>query len=75
MAQVRIGSHEPVMLSGSNYEQILADLRHAYQHLVEGTVGDEKKFADGLIAPAIRRLEAAGSAENFAAAVLRGKAI
>lgn len=36
----------------------LAQLRHAYAQLAAGTVVDQKQFADGLIAPAIQRLEA-----------------
>jgi hypothetical protein len=38
---------------------VLGQLRHAYAHLVAGTVGDHKAFADGLIAPAIRAMESA----------------
>lgn len=34
-----------------------AQLRHAYAQLAAGTVRDQKRFADGLIAPAIRKLE------------------
>jgi hypothetical protein len=32
-------------------------LRHAYHQLTEGVVKDQAKFADGLIAPAIYRIE------------------
>lgn len=39
-------------------EQMSAMLRHAYHQLCEGVVGDGKCFADGLIAPVIRGLEA-----------------
>jgi hypothetical protein len=35
----------------------LAQLRHLYKHLVEGTFTDSAKLADGLLAPAIRFLE------------------
>ena len=42
----------------------LAQLRHAYTHLAAGTVVDQKQFADGLIAPAIRRLEEYIDAED-----------
>lgn len=35
----------------------IAQLRHAYSQLVAGRVVDQKKFAHGLIAPAIRVLE------------------
>jgi hypothetical protein len=35
----------------------LAQLRHAYEQLAAGTVEDQVRFANGLIAPAIRRLE------------------
>ena len=38
--------------------QYLANLRHAYKQLVSGVVKDQKAFADGLIAPAIRAIEA-----------------
>lgn len=37
----------------------LAQLRHAYAQLAAGTVKDQKQFADGLLAPLIRRIEAA----------------
>lgn len=39
-------------------EQMLAMLRHAYANLVAGEVNDGRRFADGLIAPVIRGLEA-----------------
>lgn len=43
-------------------ERIAAQLRHAYSHLVNGRVVDLRAFADGLVAPQIRRIEAlAGS--------------
>jgi len=35
----------------------LAQLRHAYQQLYDGTVKQQRDFADGLIAPIIRKLE------------------
>ena len=35
----------------------LSQLRHAYHQLSLGTVKDQKQFADGLIAPAIREME------------------
>jgi hypothetical protein len=35
----------------------LSQLRHAYHQLSLGTVRDQKQFADGLIAPAIREME------------------
>lgn len=35
----------------------LSQLRHAYAQLSAGVVKDQKQFADGLIAPQIRRLE------------------
>jgi hypothetical protein len=34
-----------------------AQLRHAYKQLMEEAVKDQKQFAEGLIAPAIRHLE------------------
>ena len=37
--------------------QVVAQLRHAYMHLAAGAVKDQKRFADGLIAPQIRTLE------------------
>ena len=37
----------------------LSQLRHAYHQLSLGTVRDQKQFADGLIAPAIREMEIA----------------
>jgi hypothetical protein len=36
---------------------VIAQLRHAYMQLAAGTVRDQKRFADGLIAPQIRELE------------------
>lgn len=38
-------------------EIALAQLRHAYAQLAAGAVKDQKKFADGLIAPIIRMIE------------------
>ena len=38
---------------------VLADLRHLYEQMVGGSVKDAKSAANGLLAPAIRRLEAA----------------
>ena len=38
-------------------EHHLAQLRHAYSHLMAERVKDQRQFADGLIAPAIRALE------------------
>lgn len=35
----------------------VARLRHAYEHLAAGRVVNQKEFADGLIAPVIRRME------------------
>lgn len=35
----------------------VANLRHAYANLAAGKVGDQKEFADGLIAPQIERIE------------------
>ena len=42
----------------------LAGLRHAYANLVAGAVRDQKSFADGLIAPQIRRIEKLINAES-----------
>ena len=46
---------------GSNIEAeligIIAQLRHAYAQLKAGTVTRQEMFADGLLAPQIRRLE------------------
>ena len=36
---------------------VLALLRHAYSHLAKESVTEQRMFADGLIAPAIRYLE------------------
>lgn len=38
-------------------EYAIAQLRHAYSHLAKGTVTNQKLFAEGLIAPALRVLE------------------
>ncbi len=45
-------------------EKAVADLRHAYHQLTEGVVKDQAKFADGLIAPAIYRIEQALEAQH-----------
>ena len=42
----------------------LAGLRHAYANLMAGAVKDQKSFADGLIAPQIRRIEKLINAET-----------
>lgn len=39
-------------------DRIIAQLRHAYRQLVAGAVVDQKQFADGLLGPQIKRLEA-----------------
>lgn len=44
--------HEKSEIAG-----VVAQLRQAYQHLIGGTVKNQKMFAEGLIAPQIRRLE------------------
>jgi hypothetical protein len=60
---------------------VLAQLRHAYAQLAAGAVHDQKRFADGLIAPQIRRLEELVSAElevkagNWLTAYRQGTAI
>ncbi len=41
----------------SDLANALAQLRHAYALLKAGTVKDQARFADGLIAPIIVRLE------------------
>jgi hypothetical protein len=41
-----------------------AQLRHAYEHLVNQGVWNEREFADGLIAPTIRYLESLASADT-----------
>ena len=45
---------------------IIGQLRHAYGQLVRDAVGDQKAFADGLIAPAIRALETEGMMRDAA---------
>jgi hypothetical protein len=40
-----------------NLDVIIAQLRHAYMHLVNDQARDLKQFAEGLIAPQIRQLE------------------
>jgi hypothetical protein len=54
-----LGPREPVIVKGNDFDAIVSQLRHAYAQLSGGSVKDQKQFADGLIAPAIRRLEAA----------------
>jgi hypothetical protein len=41
----------------------IAQLRHAYQQLADERVGDQRRFANGLIAPVIRALEAKETAK------------
>lgn len=41
----------------------LAQMRHAYEHIVNGTMLEPKAFADGLLGSAIRRLERVSSGE------------
>jgi len=41
----------------SELELIISNLRHAYMQLAADTVRLQKEFADGLIAPQIRKLE------------------
>lgn len=36
---------------------VLANLRHLYEHLVNGTFNDPKELADGLLSPAIKHIE------------------
>jgi hypothetical protein len=36
---------------------VVAQLRHAYWHLVRGALGDQQAFADGLIGRSIQKLE------------------
>ncbi len=45
------------MTTGADLAGIIAKLRHAYSHLAAERVTKQKMFADGLIAPAIRKLE------------------
>lgn len=42
-------------------DYVIAQLRHAYEHLSAGRVTNQREFADGLIAPAIRFLERASA--------------
>lgn len=37
--------------------RVVADLRHAYANSVNGHIGDQKSFAEGLLAPQIRMIE------------------
>lgn len=48
---------ETVEVDRVELERIAAQLRHAYAHLLNGRVVDLHAFADGLIAPQIRRIE------------------
>lgn len=51
------GSHDQAEIDRAELARIAAELRHAYSHLVNGRVTDFRSFADGLLAPQIRRLE------------------
>ncbi len=42
----------------------VAQLRHAYTHLVNGTVTNQKEFARGLLGPVIEKLERSRQNEN-----------
>ncbi|MDE4914916.1 hypothetical protein [Methylobacterium sp. 092160098-2] len=46
-----------VAVDRGELERIAAELRHAYSHLVNGRVTDLRAFAEGLVAPQIRRIE------------------
>lgn len=48
---------ETVEVARIELERIGAELRHAYSHLVNGRVIDLRAFAEGLLAPQIRRIE------------------
>lgn len=48
----------------TNLAFALAGLRHAYANLMAGAVKDQRSFADGLIAPQIRRIEELINAES-----------
>lgn len=58
------------MVDEDETRRVIAQLRHAYQQLHDGVVGNQLAFADGLIAPAIRMLERMVSGE---AVRLQGK--
>lgn len=45
----------PQMLRDLDFS--IAQLRHAYTHLMAGRASDQSEFGRGLIAPEIRRLE------------------
>lgn len=58
----RVPSTDPKTPRDLTMERVLAQLRHAYQLLKDGSVGNwtqrrRMMFADGLIAPQIKRLE------------------
>ncbi len=64
-------THDPDLTDAGDRDRaelvgIVAQLRHAYAHLVNGRVVDLHAFAEGLLAPQIRRLErlAEGPAED-----------
>jgi hypothetical protein len=48
---------ERLLAASQELELIISNLRHAYMQLAAGTVRLQKEFADGLIAPQIRKLE------------------
>ena len=51
-------------MSERTLQVVLAQLRHAYAHLAAERVVRQREFADGLIAPQIRALEALLSNAN-----------
>jgi hypothetical protein len=64
-------SHEPnattaAAIRESELTGVIAQLRHAYMHLVGGTVKDQRQLAEGLIAPQIAKLERMAARERGA---------
>lgn len=53
-----LAASQPQEQDGVDLAGILAQLRHAYTHLAAERVTKQREFADGLIAPQIRKLEA-----------------
>ena len=53
---------EPAPFPRKELEAAVAQLRHAYYHLAAERVVNQRELADGLLSPAIKKLEAALSA-------------
>lgn len=57
VAAIRAKMGEPDYSKATGLVYAIAQLRHAYHHMMTGNVSDNQQLARGVIAPAIERLE------------------